>query len=302
MKNRKVTILAAAKGYTIEQVQPWVESLNATNFKGKKIVIVYDDNASLKDYLDKNGVTVMQGQDRGLTNIATQRFQDYSQFLQSEHGKDTELVIHTDIRDVIFQTDPGKWLNENIGDAKIIATGEGVTYRHEDWNGDGLQLHFGKEMFYQLVDEETICSGIIAGEKDAVISLFNTIHELAFFSGDPGGFIDQHFHNIAIRKVYSDITQVVPADENWVCNCGTMIAIPMNSPDWSTSPRTPYNSYERIRKGSYKENMLVDLPIMKDSQVCTSDGKPYAIVHQYDRYHPWRNELINKLSSVKYVS
>ena len=302
MKNKTIAILAATKGYSIEQVQPWVESLKQTSFTGKIFVIVYDDNVSLKNYLDKNGVTVVQGADRGLTNIATQRFLDYAQLLESEHCKDVDLVIHTDIRDVVFQLDPGKWLNENINEARIVATGEGVTYRHEDWNGDGLQHHFGKDMFDQLADQETICSGIIAGEKKALIDLFQTLHELAFFSGDPGGFIDQHFHNIAIRKTFSNITWVVPADEDWVCNCGTLIAIPMNSPDWSTGPRTPYNSFERHRKGTYVENMLVDLPIMVDSQVCTPSGKPYAIVHQYDRYHPWRNELINKVSPVKYVS
>ena len=302
MKNKRTAILAAAKGYTVEQVQPWVESLKMTNFKGRVFVIVYDDNANVKNYLDKNGVTVVQGQDKGLTNIATQRFEDYAWLLESEHCKDIDLAIHTDIRDVIFQLDPSVWLNENIGDSKIIATGEGVTYRHEDWNGDGLQMHFGKEMFDQLVDFETICSGIIAGEKTALVSLFRTINELAFFSGDPGGFIDQHFHNVAIRKAYSDITQVVPADEDWVCNCGTMIAIPMNTPDWSTGPRTPYNSYESFRKGTYIKNMLVDLPVMKDSQVCTPSGKPYAIVHQYDRYVPWRNELVSKVSPIKYVS
>jgi hypothetical protein len=302
MKNKRIAILAAAKGYNIEQVEPWVESLKQTSFAGKIFVIVYDDNVSLKNYLASKGITVVEGIDRGLTNIATQRFLDYTQLLESEHCKEVDLAIHTDIRDVVFQTDPGKWLNENIGEARIIATGEGVTYRHEDWNGDGLQQQFGKEMFDQLVDQETICSGIIAGEKQALANLFQTIHELAFFSGDPGGFIDQHFHNIAIRKVFSNITWVVPADEDWVCNCGTLIAIPMNSPDWSSSPRTPYNSFERFRKGTYVENMLVDLPVMKDSQVCTPSGKPYAIVHQYDRYQPWKNVLLEKYVALKLVS
>jgi len=302
MKNKKVAIIAAAKGYTVEQIQPWVESLKKTNFAGKTFVIVYDENITIKNFLDRNGIVVLQGEDKGLTNIATQRFQDYMWLLESGHTKDYDLIIHTDIRDVIFQTDPGKWLTENIEDNLIIATGEGIKYLHEDWNGDGMQQHFGKETFDEFSNEETICSGIIAGEKNALIDLFKTIYELAFFSSDPGGFIDQHFHNIAIRKVFSNIAKVVPADEDWVCNCGTMIAIPMNSPDWSSASKTPYNSFERIRKGKYVDNMLVSLPIMKEGKVCTPSGKPYSIVHQYDRYIPWRNELINNISSVNYIS
>jgi hypothetical protein len=72
-----------------------------------------------------------------------------------------------------------------------------------------------------------------------------------------------------------------------------MVAIPFNTPEWSTGPRTPYNSYERIRKGTYVENMLVDLPyIDSENLVCTPKGEVYPIVHQYDRYQPWKELLL----------
>jgi hypothetical protein len=284
-------IIAAAKGYSVYDVTPWVESLKKTGYSGKKFVILYDPSEEFANYFKDNGFYVLIGRDESLTHIATQRFRDYADLLKSEHCKDIDLVIHTDIRDVVFQKDPEKWLKDNIGRNHIIASGEGVSYRHEDWNGDGVQSHYGKEIFDELIDEETLCSGIIAGRRDAFIKLCLTIYELAFFSNDPGGFADQHFFNLAIRKAFSDITYISSANENWTINFGTMVAIPFNSPDWSTGPRTTYNSYERFRKGSYVENMLVDMPKMENGKVLSPSGEEYCIVHQYDRYEPWKENM-----------
>jgi hypothetical protein len=290
----KTAIIAAAKGYTVNDVKPWTESLEKSGFTGKKIVILYEPSEEIAEYFKANDFFVLVGKDDGMTHIATQRFRDYANLLSSEHGKDIDLVIHTDIRDVIFQRDPEKWLKDNIGGYHILASGEGVTYRHEDWNGDGVQSHYGKEIFDEMIDEETLCSGIIAGRREAFIRLCQTVYELAFFSNDPGGFADQHFYNVAIRKAFSDVTKVSSADESWTINFGTMVSIPFNSPDWSTGPRTVYNSYERFRKGSYIENMLVPVPILKEKKVLNAEGLEYCIIHQYDRYEPWKEEILQE--------
>jgi len=299
----KTAILAAAGGYCPEDVKPWVESLKKSGFNGKVFVVVYDNNIELMEYFKENDFYVLQTNFRGLYNVATQRFEDYDHILKSELCNDVDLVIHTDIRDVIFQENPDKWLRENIEHYEIMATAEGVTYRHEDWNGDGMQKQYGKEVYDKLADTETLCSGIIAGTKKGLLSLFETILELSWYSAEPGGFVDQHFYNVAIRFIYNKVTKIVPADSPWVLNCGTMIALPMNVPDWSTEPRTPYNSYERIRKGSYVENMLVDLPYMDSTNlVCTANGEVYPIVHQYDRFQPWKEKLVGREKDVTVVT
>jgi hypothetical protein len=42
---------------------------------------------------------------------------------------------------------------------------------------------------------------------------------------------------------------------------------------------------------------------MKDNGLVYADnGKPFAIVHQYDRYQPWKEIILNKYSNTKYVS
>jgi protein YibB len=289
----KTAILAAAGGYKPADVKPWTESLVKSGFGGKVFVVVYDNNVELMDYFKSHDFYVLQTHNRGEYNVATQRFEDYIHIMKNEITSDVDLFLHTDIRDVVFQTNPDTWLRKNIGDSLIVATAEGCLYKHEDWNGDGMQKQFGKEIYDKVANKETLCSGIIGGTREGLVSLFTSILEISSYATEPWGFIDQHFFNLAIRFIYEDVTKIVPADSPWVLNCGTMIAIPMNTPDWSSGPRTVYNSYERFRKGTFTENMLVDLPYMDPSNtICTPKGEAYSIIHQYDRFQPWKEKIL----------
>ena len=49
--------------------------------------------------------------------------------------------------------------------------------------------------------------------------------------------------------------------------------------------------------------MLVDLPYMDPSNtICTPKSEPYAIIHQYDRFQPWKEMILDKYADIKYVS
>ena len=307
MEKGTTVILAAASGYTPDNVKPWVESLQNSGYDGKVCIIMYEtvDNSetALAEYFKENGFHIFLAKPIGDTHIATQRFLDYANLLESDYCKDVDLVIHTDIRDVIFQENPENWLRSNLQRyTHIIATGEGITYNHEDWNGDGLQTQFGENVFEEFKDVETLCSGIIAGRKNMIIELFKTMYELAFYSAQPDGFVDQHFYNLAIRKSYSDYTHVSSPSESWNINFGTMVAIPLSDPNWSSTNATAYNGYRRERTGNYVDNMLSPVPQLIDGKVCNELGVPYAIVHQYDRYQPWKEVLLDSLNIVKYIS
>jgi hypothetical protein len=292
----KTAILAAASGYTPEQVKPWVESLKSSGFDGKVFIVMYETQNGLEtelaNYFDKSGFHVSVSKPTGETHIATQRFLDYAKLLESEHCSDVDLVIHTDIRDVIFQENPDTWLRLSMRKkSHILATSEGVTFNHEDWNGDGLQLQFGLNTFEKLKNVETLCSGIIAGKKHIVANLFKTMYELAFFSATPDGFVDQHFYNLAIREVYSEYTHISTPEEPWNINFGTMVALPLTNSEWSTGDKSVYSGFDRKRSGSYNDHLLFPIPQFIDGKVCNELGVPYAIVHQYDRFPEWGNEI-----------
>ena len=70
----KTAIIAAIKGYNIDMVKPWIESLNATGYSGKIGIVLYDENEELASYLVSKGANVFITQLEQITNIATQRF------------------------------------------------------------------------------------------------------------------------------------------------------------------------------------------------------------------------------------
>lgn len=300
-----IALLTSIYNYTPEQISPWVNSLKKTNFSGQVFAIVYNpENDEMQKYLTENNIHVCIAYLDGETHIATQRFRDYVELLNSEYAKGVEAVIHTDVRDVIFQSDPGVWLQNNMQDFKLIATSEGVTYRHEDWNNEVLERHFGKNMYLKFADKETLCSGIIAGYVKEIKELFSTIYELMFYSTNPTDFVDQAAHNIAVYEIFSSITKIVQASDNWCANLGTLKALPENNPTWSTSPRTHSSSFERIRKNkTFKETLLCKMPeLREDGLIYAENGKPYSIVHQYDRYQPWKDVILDKFSDTVYAS
>ena len=74
----KTCILAAASGYNIDTIKPWVNSLKRSGYKGDTIVVVYDPkDESLLKYLKDNGIGVVIGKFSGDLNVATQRFLDF---------------------------------------------------------------------------------------------------------------------------------------------------------------------------------------------------------------------------------
>jgi len=292
-----VAIFSSLYNYNIEQIKPWVNSLIQTKFGGKVFVVVYDNTSKeVLDYLKQNNIYIYQARLNPEINISSQRFVDWVALSESEHCNDVDIIITTDIKDIVFQSDPGVWIKQNIKDYDLISTSEGVKYIHEDWNGENLEKHFGRNMFNSLSENETLCAGIIAGKRKMMIKLFNIMHDLLFFSENPTIFgLDQICYNIAIYKIFLHKTKIVPASENWCGNLGTLKAIPELTPSWSTQKVTHNFKFERNRNiQTFKDALLCKMPYMNGDIVYAENRKPYCIVHQYDRYKPWADILVQK--------
>mgnify|MGYP003342780313 CR=1 FL=1 len=88
-----------------------------------------------------------------------------------------------------------------------------------------------------------------------------------------GGGPDQAALNILLNlKAYKDITRFTMSEEGWAAQLGT------------TGPQIA---------GKYGDRLVEKSPILVDNVVCTSDGKPFSIVHQYDRVPEWK-EFVRK--------
>ena len=143
-------IITALQGYGIEDIRPWVESLQNSGYTGNVLAFKYDDNKEVEDYLTENNISVYKGVPNGINHVATQRFADYTIALGNESLKDIEYVLHTDIRDVIFQEDPTTWIKSGLENYQILASAEGITYNHED-GGKSLETHFILELIKNQV-------------------------------------------------------------------------------------------------------------------------------------------------------
>jgi hypothetical protein len=73
-------------------------------------------------------------------------------------------------------------------------------------------------------------------------------------------------------KTYHDVARKTMSEEGWAAQLGT------------TGPQIA---------GKYGNKLVDKSPILVDNTVCTSDGTPFTIVHQYDRVPGWK-ELIEK--------
>jgi hypothetical protein len=119
----------------------------------------------------------------------------------------------TDVRDVIFQSDP---FNFRIGDKLCcFAEREGATLGQSPLNSEWLERAFGTDTLDQLRDKSIVCSGITIGQSNLVLAysakmvdLFLSAH--GWQGATPG--LDQAVHNYLIYKGLLPAIEVYPND------------------------------------------------------------------------------------------
>lgn len=92
----------------------------------------------------------------------------------------------------------------------------------------------------------------------------------------PIPIVDQAAYNIVINaKAWRDVT-FVPSEEYdaWACQAGTVA--------------------DPTKIEFFRPFLLDEEPQFKDGLVLNSKGKPYVIVHQYDRVPEWKEYIQKK--------
>lgn len=276
---KKSLLIGAMTNYDFDKVAPWVKSINRTNFEGDKVMITfnvsYETVKKLKDN-DFEVVTVGQKDDangryvhQSNLPIHVERFLHIYEYLSSRY-KDYEYVITTDVKDVIFQTDPVKWLRDNlIGiDKHIVAGSEALRYKDEPWGNENLMQTYGAFIYEKFKNNEIFNVGTLAGSpeyiKDLVLSIvLNGINR-------PIPIVDQAVFNVMIQtQPYKDVTFFAKQCFAWACQAGTVA--------------------DPSKMNAFRPFLLEAEPEFKDGYVYTSTGDLFCIVHQYDRVPAWKN-------------
>ena len=280
----KDIVVGCITGYTFDKIKPWVNSLDRCGFDGVKAMICYNvDYETVEELVKRNYTVLAFGKNDKLKrfeykenfSIVVERFLHLWYLLKKFEGQ-YRYIVSTDVKDVVFQTNPSEWLEKNMNDAQINVACESIRYKDEDWGNHNLFKAFGPLVHDHNQNNLIYNAGTVSGKFDTMLDFFLNVYMMCngtshFTEG--GGGPDQAAVNILLNmKPYRDITRFTASEEGWAAQLGT------------TGPHIV---------GKYADKLVEKTPILVDNTVCTSDGTPFVMVHQYDRVPEWK-EIIEK--------
>lgn len=273
----KNLIIGAFKGYTFKQVEPWVKSLNECGFEGDKVIISINSSVETNKKLQDAGMTVLPSQTPGNMMFHMERFLHIYDYLKT-HGENYQYVLTTDVRDVIFQTDPMDYITKKMHNPlkKIIAVSECIPIQNEPWNRDNIIKCFNDYTYNIIKSQEVLNVGTLAGKSEYIRDLCGMLFHMSSNRAD--WVADQAAYNVMMNyEPYRSLSFVSDLDEEFACNLHVT-----NKPDQIEQ----FRPYLTCAVPEITVNAVV---------VTGKTGRPYSIVHQYDRVPEWKKAILKKL-------
>jgi len=282
MKN---LIIGCASNYDWSTLQYWCNSINQSGYKGDKLLILMNCDKDTVQKVIEAGFDIIgfKKDDEGnLTHDSqypphVERFLHIYEYLRRAEPYD--WVVTTDVKDVIFQSDPFEFIKEqsvetyengeimNIKHDLLFAS-ESMLYKDEPWGNQNLLDTFGGYIHDKFKDNEIYNVGVLAGTGEAIKAL--VINIFASCIGKPIQICDQSTFNFMISQPpYTKTSRYLKSEDGWACQLGTTV--------------------DPAKIEQFKPLLLEESPIMEGGIVKTSKGKPFTIVHQYDRVPAWRH-------------
>ena len=249
-------ILGCITKYSSKDISSYVESIDKSGFRGKKVMLVYDVPQETIDYLKSKGWDLYGGNLH--QHIILQRFIDAYKLLENYQD---EVVIWTDVKDVIFQKDPTQWINNNKK-KEILSFSECVTFKDDEWAVVNAGTSFPMEWEW-LQDKTSYCAGTIVGDSSALRDLFLEIYRWSMTSANQGQLSDQAAYNVLINlNHFKENVQFVEQEEGFVTQLGTV---------W-------------VKREHFGDKLLEPTPKLGiDGKFTNQKGDSFVMVHQYDR-------------------
>jgi len=258
----KYTILGCITKYNVDDIKPYVESIIRSGFSGDKLMLCYDISQQTIDYLHKNGWLVVTSELQ--EHIILQRFRDVYALL---HQYETDIIIWTDVKDVVFQKDPTEWLNKNMV-GNILAFSECVRLKDDAWAVVNSGTSFPMEWELGMKNEISYCAGTIVGKKNNIRDLFIEIYRWSKATENPQQLSDQAAYNILLRlENFKSSVQFVNQEEGFITQLGTV---------WIKRNELPITE---------------PTPIYEDGKFYNQKREEFYIVHQYDRDSNLQSDL-----------
>lgn len=204
--------------------------------------------------------------------INHKRLEHLRDFFRISNG---DVFLITDVFDVVFQNDPFEKLNFN--EYKLFFTSEGILISEEPWNYDVIKKVFGS-IVNECVTHEIICSGVIAGEKYALIDLYDRMFKMCESGTDDHNIKDQAALIVMLVNKEIKDYKIFNLDEGWAMHC-------------ATSGPTPFFTLWNLKDNLAKRYRI---PFMMNDTVYTNSTQSFDIVHQFNRIPEWHTIIRNK--------
>lgn len=291
----KDLIIGGASNYTWDHLKYWVNSIRQSGFKGDVVLVGTNMTRETIEKLTTEGVMLsLYGKQQENGDIIAhgngaphvERFYYLWNYLNSTENQ-YRYVITTDTRDVIFQSDPTQWIENNMKVHSMVASSEGMRYKNEPWGNQNLLDAFGPYFHDQLKDNMIYNVGTLAGDVNYIKGLLSFIFHLSV--NRPIPIVDQAVFNFIVdTNPFKMDTRFTNNDDAWAIQLGTTAAaVAAGKGDLGRIFIDSPEKYDLI----YEDKQPI---IMNNGQVLTPDMKPYVIVHQYDRVP----ELKDKIESI----
>jgi len=208
--------------------------------------------------------------------VHVERFYHIYQLLKDNEYR---YVITTDVKDVVFQRNPSKWLEENLpeGVEDLVFSSESMKYKDEPWGNQNLLETFGPQIYEDFKNHTIFNVGVLAGHgfamKDLCMNIFaSCVHR-------PIKICDQSTFNFLISQhPYLSTSMYTKSEDGWACQLGT--------------------TADPSKIEQFRPFLLEPSPKLDGDKVVTSEGVEYTIVHQYDRVPEWKKIIEEKYNGL----
>ena len=272
----KNLIIGGCTNYNINQLKPWVLSINeVVGDNVDKVMCIGNASVETREWLVEKGFKLVDMPQADIP-IHVLRFLSIYEYLR-QNWKDYKYVVTTDVKDVYFQKDPFIYIENHMNkDRKLIAASEGLKYKDEPWGNENLSQTYGQYVHGLFCDNEIYNVGVVAGYseyvKDLVFNIFtNAVNR-------PIPIVDQAVYNVLINtQPFKDVVLFMPHDSGWAVQAGTTV--------------------DPSKIDKFRPHLLCAEPTVKDGYVLNLEdnfASMFAIVHQYDRVPEWKEFVRNK--------
>lgn len=273
-------IISAISDYKYDSLKYWINSIERSGFRGRKAIVVHNIlDETISKLQDKGFEIILTSNTRnkedngfhfadnfGNRVTVTRHFFNWY-FLKNQ--TDIRYVISSDI-DVLFQTNPSEWLEQNLGNYKLNCGSEALRYKDEPWGNDNLMRCFGPHVHEEMKNTPIYNAGSMAGDwktfVDFSLNVYKTIESIQNDVPDQAGV------NFLLNlEPYKSITKFNDHDVNWACQLGT-----------TANPH---------KINHFRPNLLSPEPVFDGHHIYTSKGEKYCLVHQYNKVPDWQAKL-----------